>query len=63
MTAEIIATWLDEPGMRAELAETEGADARAILAGLPERLPRMLQFGRRMLRPFVELCRERSADH
>ena len=62
VTAEIIASWLDEPGMKAELAATDGVDARAILAGVSETLPRMLRFGQRMLRPFVQLCAERSAS-
>ena len=56
VTEDIIESWLDEPGNRAELAELDYIDPTEITRRTPDELPAMLGYGRRVFEQFAELC-------
>jgi len=56
VTEDIIESWLDEPGNRAELAELDYIDPAEITRRTPDELPAMLAHGRRVFEQFAELC-------
>lgn len=60
MTTALVEDWLANPGNCEELAVLDYVDPGAIRAQTPAMLPRMQSLGRRILRRFVALCRERS---
>jgi GMP synthase (glutamine-hydrolysing) len=61
MTPEMIDCWLDEPGNGCELAGLDYIDPRAIRAQTPQFLPAMQKLGQRVLRRFVEMCKEKMS--
>jgi GMP synthase (glutamine-hydrolysing) len=62
VTADMIETWLAEPGNCCELAGLDYIDADRIRGETPRFMPALADVASRVLRPFVELCRDRSRD-
>ena len=62
VTQAIIERWVNEPAGRAEIdaLKTSGADADAILARLPERLPGLERTAAQMFARFAEFCRNHA---
>jgi GMP synthase (glutamine-hydrolysing) len=58
VTAEMIESWLDEPGNCCELAGLDYIDADRIRAETPRLMPQLAHVAQSVLRPFVTLCRD-----
>jgi GMP synthase (glutamine-hydrolysing) len=58
VTAEMIETWLTEPGNCCELAGLDYIDADRIRAETPRLMPQLAHVAQCVLRPFVNLCRD-----
>ena len=58
VTAEMIETWLIEPGNCCELAGLDDIDPNRIRDETPRFMPQLASVAEGVLRPFVALCRE-----
>ena len=63
VTEAMLANWLANPRMRAELSELDYVDPEEILRRAPEELPDMLAVGERVFSPFAGICHERVVGH